>query len=80
MGTKKFYLKWFLHNNYSLRLANLYRYAYLSGVVTDGTDIGRLKQLDSVVSVSDVAPAGNYTTPSDNPTTWNKGYLSYSDN
>lgn len=80
LGTKKFYLKWFLHNNYSLRLANLYRYAYLSGVVTDGTDIGRLKQLDSVVSVSDVAPAGNYTTPSDNPTTWNKGYLSYSDN
>ena len=80
LGTKKFYLKWFLHNNYSLRLANLYRYAYLSGVVTDGTDIGRLKQLDSVVSVSDVAPAGNYTTPSDNSTTWNKGYLSYSDN
>lgn len=80
LGSMGFYVNWFLHSNYSLRLANLRRYTHLIGSEPTNADRAeRLKELDSTVAISDVAPSGRYTTPSDTTTTWNKGYVSYID-
>lgn len=77
LGNMGFYVNWFLHTNYSLRLANLKLYTYSIGSQpTMQSRLTRLEQLDSAVAMSDVYPVGGYTTPRNNVNTWKKGYVS----
>ena len=77
LGNMGFYLNWFLHTNYSLRLENLKLYAYsISSQPTLSDRLARLTALDSSVAMSDVVPSGGYTTPNDTTNTWKKGYVS----
>lgn len=75
LGHMGFYVNWFLHTNYSLKLANLKLYSYLIGSQpTRPERLDILNKLDSKVALSDVKPANGYTTPDDSVNTWKSGY------
>ncbi len=79
LGSMGFYVNWFLHDDYTLKLANLKLYAYSIGSQpTMASRLTKLGKLDSAVAMSDVKPTGDYIIPSstssDNP--WKKGYTS----
>lgn len=77
LGNTKFYVNWFLHKNYTLRLANLKLYAYSIGSQPTKADrLELLNKLDSAVAMSDVVPANGYTLPGDAGSTWKKGIVS----
>lgn len=75
LGNTGFYVNWFLHTNYTLRLANLKLYTYSIGSQPTIADrLTRLSNLDSAVAMSDVVPSGGYKTPDATTNTWKKGY------
>lgn len=76
LGNTGFYVNWFLHTNYDLRLANLKVYTFSIGSApTIQARLERLRALDSAVAMSDIVPADGFTTPDDTVNTWNKGYI-----
>lgn len=76
LGNMGFYVNWFLHTNYSLKLANLKLYTYSIGSQPTIADrLTRLNNLDSTVALSDVVPSGGYKTPDQSGNSWKKGYV-----
>ncbi len=77
LGHMGFYTNWFLHENYTLRLANLKYYAYITGIAPErGDRKQKLHNLDSAVCLADVFLSSSFAPPTNTVDGyWGKGYV-----